>query len=57
MKSTMQKLQKDIDKLERDFVNNTIARSDVLNKKKDELGSVLLEQVNGALIKSGICSK
>ncbi len=57
VKTTVQTLQKDIQLLEKHLgSNNERIQGDVLNKKKQELSSLLKEQAKGALIRAKFCS-
>ncbi len=57
VKTTVTTLQKEIQLLEKHLEDNTErVHGDVLNKKKQELSSLLKEQAKGALIRAKFCS-
>ncbi len=57
VKTTVTTLQKDIQLLEKHLEgDNEKVHGDELNKKKQELSSLLKEQAKGALIRAKFCS-
>jgi len=57
VKFAVKSLEKDIQKMESTiFNNNEPEQTELLNKKKKELGSLLQQQVKGAIVRARICS-